>query len=221
MSDSSRSVNVLRFSPDGAYLLSGGVDGCIRLWRVEDAKELRRFQGHQAPVSAFAFSQDGHQVLSGSRGGRVRLWDVERGKELCRFDERTRIVDGVTFLRPTTAFLSVADDGDHLELRRCDLETGRIVHSAPLRTEVAGLQLSGIAFSRDGRRALTGTEHDGIRQRGAEHFAVRFWDTQTGAELACLTGHSADVTSVAISANGRLGLSGSEDRTVRFWRLPK
>jgi WD40 repeat protein len=132
MSDDSGSVNVLRFSPNGAYLLSGGVDGCIRLWRAKDGKELRRFQRYQAPVSALAFSQDGHQVLSGSRGGRVRLWDVESGKELCRFDERTRIVDGVTFLRPTTAFLSVADDGDHLELRRCDLETGRMVHLCSL-----------------------------------------------------------------------------------------
>jgi hypothetical protein len=46
---------------------------------------------------------------------------------------------------------------------------------------------------------------------------VRVWDADSGAQLACLTGHQDLVTSVAFAPDGRRILSGSDDRTVRVW----
>jgi WD40 repeat protein len=40
-------------------------------------------------------------------------------------------------------------------------------------------------------------------------------------ELCRLNGHRASVTSVALSADGRLAFSGSLDGTLRLWRLPE
>jgi len=37
--------------------------------------------------------------------------------------------------------------------------------------------------------------------------------------LHILSGHSASVNSVAISADGMTIVSGSEDKTIRLWRL--
>src|SRR5581483_8379988 len=56
-----------------------------------------------------------------------------------------------------------------------------------------------LAFSADGKRALSG---------GAD-FSVRLWDLETGKEIKRFDGHEADVTSVAFSPDGKFALSGS------------
>jgi len=64
-----------------------------------------------------------------------------------------------------------------------------------------------VAFSPDGRRVVSGSYDQ----------TVRVWDAQTGAELACLRGHTDNVASVALSPDGRRLVSGSHDQTVRVW----
>jgi WD40 repeat protein len=66
-----------------------------------------------------------------------------------------------------------------------------------------------VAFSHDGRRALS----------GSKDATVHLWDMETLASLACLEGHEAEVVSVAFSSDGKQALSGSLDKTVRLWDL--
>lgn len=57
-----------------------------RIKRVPDrcAVEIRRFEGHIAPVTDAVFSADGSAILSGSTDATVRLWDVATGQEIRR-----------------------------------------------------------------------------------------------------------------------------------------
>src|SRR5262249_6517433 len=47
-------------------------------------KELVRFLGHTADVTALAFSADGKLLASGSKDKSVGLWDVATGKQIIR-----------------------------------------------------------------------------------------------------------------------------------------
>jgi WD40 repeat protein len=56
-------------------------------------------------------------------------------------------------------------------------------------------------------------------QRGPATALVQRALEEEGGELRHFTGHSAAVTSVAVSADGKFALSGSEDKTARVWNL--
>jgi WD40 repeat protein len=67
-----------------------------------------------------------------------------------------------------------------------------------------------VAISTDGRRIAS-------RSSGSYDNTVRVWDAESGEELRCLRGHEDDVSSIAISSDGRRIVSGSQDKTVRVW----
>lgn len=42
------------------------------------------------------------------------------------------------------------------------------------------------------------------------------WDRRTGKEIRTLTGHSGDVSALAVSPNGQTLASGSDDWTIKL-----
>jgi len=53
----------------------------------------------------------------------------------------------------------------------------------------------------------------------ATSIGVWLYDAQTHKEIALLTGHSADVTSVAFSPDGQTIASGGDDNTLKLWSV--
>lgn len=87
-------IDAVAFSSDGKYILSGSVDGKIRLWDVRTGVQLRQFVGHSDEVASVAFSPDGKRVLSGGDAS-TRLWDTSTGQEIAtimEFDKREWLV---------------------------------------------------------------------------------------------------------------------------------
>ena len=52
---------------------------------------------------------------------------------------------------------------------------------------------------------------------GSKDTTIRLWDTNTGTLKTTLTGHAAEVTSIAYSPDGAILASGSKDTTIRLW----
>ena len=71
----------LAFSPDGKFLLSGGLDGVMLMTPVEKsgsrAGETRSLQEHTSGIECLAFSPDGKQFASGARDSKVRLHAID------------------------------------------------------------------------------------------------------------------------------------------------
>jgi WD40 repeat protein len=68
-------------------------------------------------------------------------------------------------------------------------------------------RVSSLAFSSDGRQALSGAYDD----------TVCLWDIETRQQICCFKGHTNWVKSVALSLDASKALSGSIDATARLW----
>ncbi|KAF9560734.1 hypothetical protein CPC08DRAFT_464759 [Agrocybe pediades] len=71
------SVSALAFSRDGKKLVSGSVDGTIRIWEVGTGNLVAgSFEGHLSAILSLGLSSDGTKLMSSAGDKSVRLWDV-------------------------------------------------------------------------------------------------------------------------------------------------
>jgi serine/threonine protein kinase/WD40 repeat protein len=122
-------------------------------------------------------------------------------------------------LRPGAYHVSASKDGQALTNESFTLSRGerRLVRvsiepTAIATTEIRRLgghsdQVRCVAFSPDGRRAISAAADE----------TLRVWDVETGQELRRFPWHPGKATAGAVSVDGRRVVSGGEDGTVRLW----
>lgn len=71
----------LRFSPDGKFLISGDVKNSIKLWSVENNREVKSFPEHTEAVLSLCVSPDGKYFASASKDASIKLWSLETDNE--------------------------------------------------------------------------------------------------------------------------------------------
>ncbi|THU93458.1 tricorn protease domain 2-containing protein [Dendrothele bispora CBS 962.96] len=73
----------INLSCDGRTLVSGDVEGNIKLWDLFSGKEVDiSIEGHDEQVNSVAFSADGKKIVSGSSDKTIRLWDTATGAQI-------------------------------------------------------------------------------------------------------------------------------------------
>ncbi|ETN99165.1 WD-40 repeat protein, partial [Reticulomyxa filosa] len=88
----------------GYTICSGSNDKTIRLWDIENTKQLAVFNGHESRVSSVKYSRNetsivgGNMICSGSGDKTVRLWDIRTGKQIHIFKGHTSDVLAVEYL---------------------------------------------------------------------------------------------------------------------------
>ena len=185
---------------DSEVALSGSYDGKLRLWNVATGRCLRTLEGHTMGLNSVRSSADGKLALTGSSDQTLRLWHVELEPRWYAAPELKRPATATKALRSEAVLQA------RIEQARAALSRRRAGEALSILREARATEEG----CRD-RRVLEAWQRLACYCRRS---ALRdAWDVRTFA------GHTDAVLSVHLSADGRFGLSGSMDRTMRLWRV--
>ena len=249
-------IRALAFSPDGKFLLSGGDDRVIRLWGFPSATLVKEFKGHRANVNGLRFFGDGNSFLSASDDHTIRLWKRDSPTAIAHFDGHTKEVICVALSLDGKTFVSGGRDET---LRLWDIGSRRQLASVPLPDSVYILSIalasdgryclcglgSGMVLVdlkersvvREWRREMGGTVGALMFLPGVDRAVStsgcfpQLWNIGTGEEVRRFKGHRGHVVPMAISADGKLMLTGAQrsgigasseqnnDFSLRLWSI--
>jgi hypothetical protein len=73
---------------DGDRLLTAGLDGVVKVWRIADCNQPTRqwFNGHSEGISGLAFSPDSRLVASSGLDGKIRVYECATGRPVDTLD---------------------------------------------------------------------------------------------------------------------------------------
>lgn len=189
--------SVVTLNPDGKHKYA--------VWDV--AAQVRLDQGIESGYAdAFSLSNDGRFFLTSGTMSLPKVWDTASGKQVSSFGTLDRNGSG------PCSKVTLSPDGrralcGHFSetLTLWNASTGSRLRDL---TDKRWIGMHLVAFSADGRFVLADSGSDVVMR-----------DAASGRRLARFRGHASSVTSAALSPDGRLLLSGSNDGTARIWSV--
>jgi WD40 repeat protein len=205
-------------SAHGRLAVSASHD-TIKVWRVATSLELRTIEKHRGDLLKVALSADRWLAVSATNDYTLKVWNVITGRELHKLKGHRRRITCMAL--SANGRLAVSASYDRT-LKVWDVAKGRELRTLKGHKE----KVNCVALSTDGRLVVTasGDEHnkpgrfktEEVYDKPAE---LKVWEVMTGRELYTLQGHSDSVYGVVLSADGRLVVSASYDKTLKVWEV--
>ncbi|EPS65018.1 hypothetical protein M569_09761, partial [Genlisea aurea] len=212
---------------EGTYIVGGGASGDIYLWEVSSGRLLKKWHAHYRGVTCLEFNDDQSLLISGAEDGCVRVWSLFRIFD----DAKDKSMDlyehsfhhhslKVTDVKSGHGFSNavIVSSSEDRTCKVWSLGSGKLLRNIvfPSIIDAVVLQPCEAGFyagSRDGKIYI------GVL------YALSSSSTSSsdyGAYIAgAFSDHGKAITSLALSADGNLLVSGSEDGMVRIWDFQK
>lgn len=243
------SVFAVAFAPDEpTRLASAGTDRVVRVWDTATGAVTHEVRGPGlGEVRRLAWTSSGRFLVGGDRLGQVFRWERATGEFVLQPLEPGRAVNGLVVSDEGSRFFVAGAASDGLGgpgyLIRWHLLTRAVTREmwpAAIRAVAAEPDGPRLALAEEGRRVVV-ADRDALHRPGwvmtppstavalafapgqlavARVLNIDLWDLATREHRRTLVGHRSVVTCLAVTPDGRLLLSGGQDRKVRVWSLP-
>ena len=213
----------VEFHPSGKYVASASYDTTWRLWDVETTAELQLQEGHAREVYALSFNTDGSLLASAGLDSIGRIWDLRTGRTVMILDGHIREIYALDWGVDGHRVLSGSGDG---WVKCWDARMVRGVGGVGAhRGNVSDLRwFKSMDNPTDGAIPETDEKGEIKPKKSGTFFVSSGFDKNVNIFSAddwilakSLSGHSGNVLSVDVSANGRWISSCGHDRTVKLW----
>ena len=195
------SVYSLRFSQDGAWLVSGSLDGCVNVWDVNTGQVLHSYR-HNIAFRSVVISQDKRLVAGGSDDDQVHVWNISSNTTTeLRSHENT--VFAVSF-SPDSSLLVSGCSGGSVVL--WTLTTMKALDNVP---DAHDLGVTGSFFRTDEEIFTAGNDAQ-----------VKIWRLKPEKTLECLQSvkaHSTSIMCLWLARDVDIFVTTSGDKTGKVW----
>jgi WD40 repeat protein len=244
--DKKTGVYKIALSPNGETVVSGSIDGKVRLWDVETGKTVAKWTGHTEGVLSVCWNADGDRIGSGSWDRTARVWNVKNGETMLEIKTRHNFVWAVIYSPDQTKIatggykesavkiwdaktgellaipckhdytvwsLAWTSDGNNLisaskgPIRIFNTATWEQIQVVIPESEGHTTWVSDISLSRN-NRLLASASGDKT---------ARLWNLDTNIQVGPPLRHGSQVQCAALSADGKVLVTGCEDNTVYLW----
>ncbi len=237
-------IRDVAFSPNSQMVASVDHDGIGKLWQVDNGRLLHNLEGHSAPAVAVAFHPHKQKIITASWDGNLKVWSFEGALLKTINIEKKRIWD--IDISPDGSSIASASGQRIVKLVRLNNPLLKVLrsHSAPIIDVAFHPQgdmiitasddhtvklwskegslvdtfrskqdsVLGIAINQDGRRLVTGHWNGTINFLKIEDLE----QPQIFLEKT-IKGHKVGVWRIAISPDGKIIATASEDKTAKLW----
>ncbi|MBM4375079.1 MAG: protein kinase [Deltaproteobacteria bacterium] len=230
-------LNAVAIAPNGRTILTGDGNGVVRQWTSAGAPE-RVLLSHKSSIYSLAIAPNGRTAVAGAHDGAILAIDLESGSTKLLAQGRDRI-RGIVFDRLSLRVATVGHDS-HVRIfdlaegkltKDHDLARGRIYGAAmhPLEPAVAVACADGAIVRVDLENGETKEiAAAGVRCYGMEYEAKGRWLAAPCADGAIriidkagvtklVDAHAGEVNTVALSTDGTLAVTASDDTTVQLF----
>lgn len=147
-------------SADSVNLASGGAEGLVQLWSLNQDTPLSTLQGHSQRVCRVEFHPSGRYLASASEDTSWRLWDVESTAEVLLQEGHSRGVYALSFNTDGSLLATAGLDSIG---RIWDLRSGRTVMILDGHLDGHIKPIHALDWSSDGHRVLSGSADGWIK----------------------------------------------------------
>jgi WD40 repeat protein len=92
-------VEVFEIAGKGKFVISGGEDKAVKVWRMSDRAMTGSGDGHKKPVNSVSVNCDGTLAASGGADKLIKIWKVQGAGTLVLASELKGHSDNITSVR--------------------------------------------------------------------------------------------------------------------------